>query len=109
MTKEHFEEANQLYDYMADIEDNLKKLDRINNQFTEDATVFEEVFEDAAVFVLGGKVDNGAWKEILKLCAEKTRCYGAIIPKGLESEVIKKIHECLSEELKDCQMEFASL
>lgn len=98
MTKEHFEEANQLYDYMADVEDNLKRLDRINNHLTEDTTVF----------VLGGNIKNDERKQISELCAIKG-CSAALIPKGLESEVIKKIHECLSEELKDCQVEFASL
>lgn len=105
MTKEHFEEANQLYDYMADVEDNLKRLDRINNSLNEDTTVFDV---DTTVFVISCKLNKDAWKKILNLCI-KCDGTGMRIPKGLESEVIKKIHECLSEELKDCQMEFASL
>ena len=99
MTKEHFEEANQLYDYMADVEDNLKKLDRINDRLTE----------DTVMLILAGEMNNDTLKKISDFCIEQCYVRCSIIPKGLESEVIKKTRECLSEELKDCQVEFASL
>ena len=100
MTKEEFEIANELYDYITDAENSLNKLERLKKSMT-----------------VGGRLcmfwyDPLAEYEQKKQLSEFLRVNDirpVVIPGGLEFDIVNKTYECLSKDIEDSKKEFAAL